>query len=82
MSEFLEDLSDDMVADKGLVTDVRDKVKSVQLLRDCLPDVLSGQNDVKKLRDYVKSCRELENVDFSYEIGKTEDKIRLLCETQ
>lgn len=49
-----------------------EKVRLVDMLKKSLKTALSEKNDIKSLRNYIKSMKDLENVDFKIEIEKCE----------
>lgn len=77
-AELQAALTDKMIVDKKLLKSVNDKAKYIKALKESLHEFLTDKHDIKKLREYAKSLRECENIDFNTEIEKTEEKIRLI----
>src|ERR1700745_4163000 len=68
-------------ADAKLIGYVRDKVTYIEKLKSSLGKMTTEEHNFSKLREYLKFMQEVENVDFSYEIGRVKDKIEMLEQT-
>lgn len=60
---------------------VRDKLSYVETIKASLDKVLTEEFKMNKLKEYLKLVDEIENVDFTTERGRVEEKIKLLEQT-
>lgn len=58
------------------------KIDSISALKSQIKSILLEKNDIKSLKEFLKTLEDLETVNFQEEIHKIKEKIKLIVDVK